>query len=212
MGILVVLIFLQVNEKFRQLHQREITFYATGNHVAIEAIHGTSGIFIADSILISDEQKMQFHIYHHWWKRGFTHIVRHIDSDVSSTLVLENTKILRVENADDISTKVLTNFEPDILYYNARWFNSTTPIINKNAIHTIVVGPKTAKKAREQIVQYAANHSISVHQLPQDGALKITLDSEGKPIGRIYPKTSEKAKVESNRTPFSVFFTEHNSF
>ena len=161
----------------------------------------------------TDEQKMQFHIYHHWWKRGFTHIERQIDSDVSSTLVLENTKILRVENVDDISTNTLTDFEPDILYYNARWFSSTTPIItNKNPIHTIVVGSKTTKKAMEQIVQFGANYSISVHRLTQDGALKITLNSEGKPLSRVYPKTSEKAKVESNRTPFSVFFTEHTSF
>ena len=48
----------QTIEKWNQLHQKEITFYTIGNHLAVEFKNGNQSYFWADSDLFSNKEKI----------------------------------------------------------------------------------------------------------------------------------------------------------
>lgn len=71
--LLVTILFIGFSyEKIGQIQQQKIIVYSVKNHSAIDLVYGNENIFISDSLLQSDEQKMLFHIRHNWDAMGIS--------------------------------------------------------------------------------------------------------------------------------------------
>jgi competence protein ComEC len=68
--ILIFLFLLQVQEHIIQKKQRVFVVYNIPNVVAYDFIWGNKNMFMADSTLIKDKNRMLFHVKHNWWDRN----------------------------------------------------------------------------------------------------------------------------------------------
>jgi competence protein ComEC len=64
LSLLLCIIFcaFQINEKLNQKTQEKIIFYAINKHAAVDFISGNQHVLLADSSLLSNADKMRFHI------------------------------------------------------------------------------------------------------------------------------------------------------
>ncbi|MFC2107561.1 ComEC/Rec2 family competence protein [Bacteroidota bacterium] len=67
-GFTIILISFSSNKKWQALNRKEIVKYSVKGHVAVDFISGYDHVFLADSSLINDEDKMDYHIKNHWVK------------------------------------------------------------------------------------------------------------------------------------------------
>jgi competence protein ComEC len=67
---LVLLLGWNVGEKLLNMQQRQLIVYSVPKTTAIDFISGTDHLFIADSSLLNDYDRMLFHIKHNWWDSG----------------------------------------------------------------------------------------------------------------------------------------------
>jgi competence protein ComEC len=81
LGMLSLLLAWNIAEKYRHLQQRRMIVYAVPKATAVDFISGTDHIFAADSSLLSDYDRMLFHIKHNWWKSGLRTAVASVSSD-----------------------------------------------------------------------------------------------------------------------------------
>ena len=68
---LVLIIFLSVvstTRKWQSLKRREIIEYSVKGHTAVDFISGSRHVFVADSALLRDDKKLNFHIKANWVK------------------------------------------------------------------------------------------------------------------------------------------------
>ena len=68
--VLVLMLLLQINETVQHENQKKIVVYNVAKHTALDFIHGTDHVFVADPELARDANKMLFHICHNWWIHG----------------------------------------------------------------------------------------------------------------------------------------------
>lgn len=70
LGALTLLIGWNAAEKILNMQQRKLIVYSVPKTTAIDFICGTDHVFIADSALLHDHDRMLFHIKHNWWDSG----------------------------------------------------------------------------------------------------------------------------------------------
>lgn len=69
-SLVSLFIVIQIIELNIQRTQKRIVVYNINNHSAIDFIDGFENDLICDSILLNDESKLRFHVFHHWWNKG----------------------------------------------------------------------------------------------------------------------------------------------
>jgi competence protein ComEC len=89
--IFLVLIGLYVgmyqHQLVRSTNQMELTVYHVPRHTAVSLVVNGFEILIADSLLLSDEEKMRFHLRQHRWTKGISQ-TQYI-SNIDETLLLK---------------------------------------------------------------------------------------------------------------------------
>ena len=73
--VMIAIFFLVGINTFKNhnhLSQRKIIIYNVRKHSAVDLINGKENIFISDSILFNDENKINYHLQNHWWKLDLT--------------------------------------------------------------------------------------------------------------------------------------------
>ena len=73
--VMIAIFFLVGINTFKNhnhLSQRKIIIYNIRKHSAVDLINGKENIFISDSILFNDENKINYHLQNHWWKLDLT--------------------------------------------------------------------------------------------------------------------------------------------
>jgi competence protein ComEC len=68
----MLLISMQIIEKFEQKTQEKIIVYAINKHFAVDFIAGENNVFIADSTLLSNKDKIRFHLKPNWDNLGLS--------------------------------------------------------------------------------------------------------------------------------------------
>lgn len=95
MSSLVVILVLSFS--IRQIlseNRQSLIIYHVPNVSAIELVSGRSGVFISDSTLLMDRDKMLFHIKHNWWNEGIRkHEVVNLNENNSPELVYRDIAI-----------------------------------------------------------------------------------------------------------------------
>jgi hypothetical protein len=181
LAMIFFLVVSQTIEKYNQLQQKQITFYQSGKNATIEFVNGAQTNFMSDSALLSNPDKMQFYIYHHWWKRGISSDIKTISIPVQKALTLGETKILRVENDQICSCNQVNILQPDVIFYNSYKDILLDSISSNTYRPIIIIGPKTSRKMTHKISDYCESKNWICHNMKSSGAIKIILDNNYKP-------------------------------
>lgn len=168
----------QTIEKWNQLHQKQITFYHSGKDFAIEFVNGYLTEFFADSSLISNADKMQFYIYHHWWKRGIPTETQTISIPIQKVQILGRTKILRIEDNEICSYQQVNKLKPEIIYFNSHKSIAFDSISSTGYQPIVIIGPKASKKMKSKIEKICNSKNWIYHNMSKSGAFKIMLDDK----------------------------------
>lgn len=67
---LVLLFGWSLFEQIQNQRQEKLIVYSVAKNTAVDFICGTDHIFVADSVLLNDYDRMLFHIKHNWWDSG----------------------------------------------------------------------------------------------------------------------------------------------
>ncbi len=180
----------QTIEKWNQLNQKEITFYTIGNHFAVEFKNGNQSFFWADSNLLSNKEKMQFHVYHHWWKRGISSGLN--INQKAQPLILGNTKILPFDPKRNYTAKQIHLFQPDILYFNTFKNPDLESMKGIENQPIIISGKKNSKLVTNHLEEFCKTHHWQFYNMKSEGGIKIKLNEDYKPEKIYTVKTSLK--------------------
>ncbi len=128
----------QIYEKAIQKQQSFMVVYAVSKHSAIDIVQGQNSLFIADSLLLADKEKIRFHILPNWINNGinkksiysnnqnFTYNYAQV-STLYPYLVVNNKVILltgkRFENFSELK------YRPDVIVLNKN---------NKHRFNTLI--------------------------------------------------------------------------
>ncbi|CAA9260948.1 MAG: DNA internalization-related competence protein ComEC/Rec2 [uncultured Cytophagales bacterium] len=81
-SMLAVLVFLDAAAESRHQGQRRLAIYSVNGFSTCDLIEGKRHVFVADSALLANENKIRFHLLNDWWGHGVTtHTYAHF-SDV----------------------------------------------------------------------------------------------------------------------------------
>lgn len=69
-GLIALFLAVQVGENWQHEQQTRLVVYNVRNTSAYDFISGRGHVFVADSSLLYDDNKLLFHVQHHWWERG----------------------------------------------------------------------------------------------------------------------------------------------
>lgn len=153
-------------------HQRkELTFYAIKKHFNVEYINGSSGVFIADSTLTSDHNQMQFSVWHHWWKRGFSNANFTMINPKSIISCVDEKQILNWDNSISDSAQI-AHIEPHIIHLNTykHW------LINDRTFakcELILLGLTCSKKAQKRANELAQKYDCTIINMRETGSVKL---------------------------------------
>lgn len=176
--VILGLIISQTIEKWHQLHQKQITFYQSGKDISVEFVNGYFTDFIADSTLVTNTDKMQFYIYHHWWKRGISTNIQTTSLSEQKASTLGKTKILRIENDEICSCKQVDAFRPDIIYFNSYKAIEFDSISSTGYQPIVVIGLKASVKMKAKIKELCITRKWIYHDMRESGAFKLILDDD----------------------------------
>ena len=181
LAVILALIGAQTLEKWELLHQKEITFYNTGKQPSIEYVNGQRSLFIADTNLLTDADKMQFYVYHHRWKRGLQ--TNHLEAteEYINIAVLGNTKTLTVDNHHLFTAKQVETFHPDILYFNTYKYKFVNELSKLSYKPIIIIGVGTSRKTAKMLKEYCQINQWEYYAIREDGAVKVLLTEDLKP-------------------------------
>ncbi len=88
-SLLMLALFLgwNVAQKIINMQQRKLIVYSIPNTTAIDFIKGTDHLFLADSALLHDYDRMLFHIKHNWWDSGLSSTTAELSDKVETHFV-----------------------------------------------------------------------------------------------------------------------------
>jgi competence protein ComEC len=96
---------LQLQEFITESNKQGAIVYAVPNHSAIALRNGREIYFFADSALYMNDDKMLFHIKHHWWNQNIDRVwwndkssIQHIEVDGNKLLVWNGKSFLYYRN------------------------------------------------------------------------------------------------------------------
>ncbi len=184
LGLIMALTISQTIEKWSILNQKEITFYATGKQSSIEFVNGYHTLFIADSSLISNTDRMQFHVYHHRWKRGLGNVtLNHSDpkNESSNAWYIGNTRILKLDNAHIFTPNQIHQFQPHVIFVNTYKNYDLSDWKDFKPKPIIIVGTNASKKVTQQMKLFCAKNLWKYYSSRENGAIKIALNQYFKP-------------------------------
>jgi competence protein ComEC len=182
LGVILALSASQTFEKWVLLHQKEITFYNTGKQPSIEYVNGLNSVFIADTSLLSNTDKMQFYVYHHRWKRGLRTTQLEASEDFTNVAILGNTKTLTIDNEHLFTAKQVETFLPDILYFNTYKYWYVKELSKLSYQPKIIIGAATSRKAAQMLVEFCQTNHWEYYTIRKDGAVKVLLTEDLRPM------------------------------
>ncbi len=152
----IVFMVFQVVEVHQQKQQQFVTVYNIKGETAVALVDGTTVTFLASKNLWLNEQKMLFHVRHHWWNKGIAteNFVELNDSIMNRPL---NWNGIAIAVFDLKATGNLTLADSDFadlgIIHSCKWKN-TQAVGNLQANQLVCsnnFGPVTIKRLLEEI-------------------------------------------------------------
>ena len=163
---LIILSFSFTKEETQLNSLKGITVYNIPKHSAISIYKAKANTFIADSTLLSKKDKMQFHIYNHWYRNNFKTKMLPISKNNFYTASINNTSICFTSNQKSTL--------PDSIDYLIIANNSLTPTEAearfkfKNLIYD-----SSNNKDFINCIKHSPRLDYNTHIVPLEGAISL---------------------------------------
>jgi hypothetical protein len=159
-----ILVFL-VNafENYKIQHQKFITVYNINQTFAMQIFEGNKSIFIADTSLLNNSDKLHFHIRQHIWACGITKI--------DTIPYLNNLQISLNKTRLNIGKSVLPNCI-NILTHKT---NIDTNLL-KNNHGSVIISSKLKSNQAQTISKILRFKNISVNNVMENGAFTFNIE------------------------------------
>lgn len=171
LACVLILSISQCLEIVEKQNRHELTFYAVKNHTVIEYIKNNRGVILADSSFTTNENKMQFNVWHHWWKRGFSNSDFTPIHPKSSLSTVGKKKILIYDDQPFSEKKLIANL-PDIIVLNTyKHWQLKDVYFSKCKI--IILGTNCSRKTHRKASKLALQFNIPMVNMRQTGSIKL---------------------------------------
>lgn len=166
----------QTHEKWSQLHQKQITFYSTGNEFSVEYTKGSHNLFVASKLLTQNRERMQFHVFHHWWKNGIGTHESQISNTCNNTYCFGNTRILIINNDQLFTPQQIEAFQPHIIYMNCNKSLNFENISKYISTPVFILGAKTNIKTFKKFSSFCKTYNLKLFSIKNNGSISVELD------------------------------------
>jgi hypothetical protein len=159
-----ILVFL-VNafEDYKIQQQKFITIYNINQTFAMQIFDGSKSIFIADTSLLNNSDKLNFHIRQHIWACGIIKI---------DTIPYLNNLQISINKAKlNIGKTILPN-NINILTQNT--FIDTNLL--KNNFNSVIISSKLKVNHAQNISKFLNNKNINVNNVMENGAFTFNIE------------------------------------
>jgi competence protein ComEC len=162
--IFFILVFLiNAFEDYKIQKQKFITVYNINKTFAMQIFDGNKSIFIADTSLINNTNKIQFHIQQHIWASGITKI--------DTIPFFNNLQISLNKTRLNIGKTVLPNC---INILTEKTFIDTNLL--KNNFSSVIISSKLKTNHAQIISKFLIDKNISVNNVMENGAFTINIE------------------------------------
>lgn len=165
---------LNIAESIQQQGQKAIAFYRVKGHDAVDFVHGHHHVFMTDTALQNNFDKMRFHIHHHWWARD-------LEAPTGNLPGLTNNEYMTsyagktIIQLGDSSEVVESMPQPDILLITARTAQHPKEVLQRLRPELVVLSSKMDWKTRRYWIKLMESNQQRFHDLYEDGALVMEL-------------------------------------
>ncbi|MCD4772204.1 MAG: ComEC family competence protein [Bacteroidales bacterium] len=185
--VMIAIFFLVGISTFKNhsyLKQRKIIVYNIRKHSAIDLINGKENIFITDSILFNDENKINYHLQNHWWKLDLTKTKKvNADEDIQEP---GNNSIFKSGNFIQFFDKRILILDKDFrIFPNSKKLKIDYAIISNNPkikireikkyleIGLIIIDASNSRWNEKQWIKECNQEKIKYHSVISSGAIVI---------------------------------------
>jgi len=192
LAVVLLLCSFSSYKKIERLGQRQIVVYAVSKQKAIAFLANQTLYYEFDSTLISDQNKMQFNIYHHWWESGVKNEIPISDKSVTSApgiysgriaqgriVLFEDKKILIVDSlsiSEYSGTKL--KLKPDLVVLSGT-LKVSLPVLKKSVdFDEVVFDSRCRPASRKRWKKDCAELNITCWDVNTQGAYVWDLHKE----------------------------------
>jgi len=153
-------------------NNKSITIYNIKNHIALNVQNGSNSYFIADSVLLADKDKIQFHVQQHLWATGQKDLkiinASHRDNEL---LKVGNKRIL-------LMTKNIKSNEAKMYDYIMFCGNIDFKLldsIGNDFCNTIILNNDMSLRKRMKAKEKIQKLGIKLYDISEYGAFEVKL-------------------------------------
>jgi competence protein ComEC len=165
LGLMFFILVFLVNafEDYKIQQQKFITIYNINQTFAMQIFDGSKSIFIADTSLLNNSDKLNFHIRQHIWACGIIKI---------DTIPYLNNLQISINKAKlNIGKTILPN-NINILTQNT--FIDTNLL--KNNFNSVIISSKLKVNQAQNISKFLNNKNINVNNVMENGAFTFNIE------------------------------------
>jgi len=122
-----ILLCWNLAEHVVNMQQKKIIVYSVPNVTAIDFISGTEHLFVADSTLLNDYDRMLFHIKHNWWDNGLRSATASVNEDFETSFLKRQNQYLQF-----LDKRIVLIDEDFRFYPSAKRMKADFIILSKN--------------------------------------------------------------------------------
>lgn len=106
----VLLSIAMINEHYSLINQQQLVVYNVRKATAFDLIKGKEHFFKVSSSLLNDDEKLQFHIKHHWYHKNLTPAVVDTSFSAITTYEIGNKTIVHVTKKITLNESICTDY------------------------------------------------------------------------------------------------------
>ena len=171
---LVLLCVIQLNNIFEMMAQRtqsKMIIYSVRGDEAIDFIVGNDHVFLADSSLMNDFEKMRFHIHHNWWQLDLNEPIASLPELIQTNDLIEfrNQRLLILND----SNRVLNSIKVDYLIVKARTLQHPKEVLDRVKASVVLLSQNLDWKTRSYWETLLEEKGIDYWNMKEDGAYVV---------------------------------------
>ncbi|MDB9708906.1 ComEC family competence protein [Salibacteraceae bacterium] len=171
---LLLLCVIQLNNIFEMMGQRtqsKMIIYSVRGDEAIDFIVGNDHVFLADSSLRNDFEKMRFHIHHNWWQHDLNEPIASLPELIQTNDLMEfrDQRLLILND----SNRVLNSIEVDHLFVQARTLQHPKEVLDKVEASVVLLSQNLDWKTRSYWETLLEEKGIDYWNMREDGAYVV---------------------------------------
>jgi competence protein ComEC len=171
LGITVILLVINLNEKYMVESSNELFVYNVNGEIAIDIFYGSDNTFISSADLYQDEEKLLFHVKHNWFFRsGNENPVEWKNIATNKSILFGDQKLLIVDESNYEIERNRYGDHDIILFHSITYIPSNDLDFLEAEKKQIIIGNNVGYGLSDFL--YSNNSNALIHNLKRDGAFR----------------------------------------